>query len=127
MWVTAHGSGASTVTVVRAREGTTARSWTSGAPWRCAPTIRDIVHTKTRATLPTDAHLGYRAALTDESVTVERTVAGWSTPIGGGTTGRRHGWAQTNASCPHGTTFQVVSGLTTMSTSCVAALPATVQ
>lgn len=77
VWVTGHSAGSSAVTVVRGREGTTARAWATGSAWRCAPTVRDTIATYTRATLPGDPHLGMRAFLTDEARTVEKIAAGW--------------------------------------------------
>jgi hypothetical protein len=78
VWVTAHAAGAVNVTVVRAREGTAAVAWAAGTPWRIAPTVRDFRPLLTRATLPTDAHLGFEAVLTDENMRIVRKVtAGW--------------------------------------------------
>lgn len=76
-WVTAHAAGSSAVTVVRGREGSTAKAWAAGAAWRCAPTLRDVVTVLTRASLPGDPHLGMRAFLIDENRTVERVAGGW--------------------------------------------------
>lgn len=41
VWVTAHGANATSATIVRAREGTTARAWDSGAAWVHGPTPED--------------------------------------------------------------------------------------
>ncbi|GJF04965.1 hypothetical protein [Pseudonocardia sp. D17] len=80
VWITGHAAGSSAVTVVRGREGTTARAWATASVWKCAPTVRDVISTWTRATLPGDAHLGMRAQLQDESGRiVEKTAAGWRT------------------------------------------------
>lgn len=77
VWVTAHSAGSSAVTVVRGREGSTARAWATGSAWRCAPTIRDTIQTLTRGTLPADPHIGMRVFLTDENRIVERTSTAW--------------------------------------------------
>lgn len=78
VWVTSHSEGSQTITVVRGREGSAARSWGTGSLWRCGPTTRDVVSSyANRAALPTDAHLGMRAALIDEVRVVEKVNAGW--------------------------------------------------
>lgn len=77
VWITGHSAGSSAVTVLRGREGSTARAWATGSAWRMAPTVRDLLPAYTRATLPGDAHIGMRAFLTDESRTVEKVAAGW--------------------------------------------------
>lgn len=79
VWVNAHTAAASTCTVVRGKEGTSARAWGTGTLWACAPTLRDgVLWVSTRASLPTDPHVGLRAYIQDEQVTVERTLAqGW--------------------------------------------------
>ncbi len=41
VWVTAHAANATSATIVRAREGTTARAWSSGAVWVHGPTPED--------------------------------------------------------------------------------------
>jgi hypothetical protein len=76
-WITAHSAGSSAVTVIRGREGSTARAWPTGSVWRCAPTVRDTLAAYTRGTLPGDAHLGMRAILTDENRVVRRATSGW--------------------------------------------------
>lgn len=82
VWVTAHTAAATAVTVTRAKEGTTARAWGAGTQILCAPSVRDGLPVLTRATLPADAHLGARVALSDESVIVERAGAGWGPSVG---------------------------------------------
>lgn len=42
VYVTAHTAAATTATVVRGREGTSASAWSSGATWAHAPTTRDL-------------------------------------------------------------------------------------
>lgn len=82
VWVTAHTAAATSVTVVRAKEGTTARAWGAGTQILCAPTTRDGLAVVTRAALPADASYGTRFALSDESVVVERAGAGWGPSVG---------------------------------------------
>lgn len=82
VWVTAHVAASASVTVVRAKEGSTARAWPSGSQVLCAPTIRDGLPVYTRATLPTDAHIGQRVAVSDESVVVERLGSTWGASVG---------------------------------------------
>lgn len=82
VWVTAHVAASASVTVVRAKEGSTARAWPSGTQVLCAPTIRDGLPVYTRATLPADAHIGQRVAVSDESVVVQRLATTWGPSVG---------------------------------------------
>lgn len=82
VWVTAHTTSSTSVTVVRGREGSTARAWSSGTRVICPPTIRDAQASYTRAALPSDAHYGMRALVTDENVINERSIAGWKPSVG---------------------------------------------
>jgi len=102
VWITGHAAASSAVTVIRAREGTTARAWAQGAAWRCAPTVRDALSTLTRATLPSDAHLGMRVILSDEGQVVEKGPSGWVTPFGSGAP-RRSLWNASGVSLPQDT------------------------
>lgn len=82
VWVTAHSESSQTVTVVRGREGSTARSWGTGTLWRCGPTVRDLIPSfDTRAGLPADPQLGMRARIVNDPTGVTRVVekvpAGW--------------------------------------------------
>lgn len=78
VWITGHAASSTSVTVVRAREGATARAWGAGALWRCAPTRRDVQQDyATRAALPADAHLGMRAFIVSENGAVQKTALGW--------------------------------------------------
>lgn len=81
VWVTAHTAAATTATVIRAREGTTARAWGSGTLWTVSPTIRDGILTATAATIPTDLHTGAMVLETDTGIVKRKsptanTVAG---------------------------------------------------
>jgi len=58
LWVTAHTSGSSTITVVRAKEGTTAKAWPLGTVWAQAETSRDALFDTTSGAIPSDLHLG---------------------------------------------------------------------
>lgn len=83
VWVTAHTAASTSVTVVRAREGTTAVAWPSGSHIMCAPTIRDALSASTLAGLPSDAHAGLRAVVTDKGYVAERTGVGlWGASTG---------------------------------------------
>lgn len=83
VWVTGHASASQQVTVVRGREGTTAQAWASGTQVVAGPSTRDGLQALTRATLPTDPHLGMRALVGDESIVVERTLlGGWQPSVG---------------------------------------------
>lgn len=82
VWITGHAAASTSVTVVRGRQGTTARAWASGTQVVVAPTVRDTLPLLTRATLPADAHVGMRAPLSDEGFTLEKTFAGWAPSAG---------------------------------------------
>jgi len=82
VWVTAHSAASASVTVVRAKEGSTARAWPSGSQVLCAPTVRDGLPVTTRASLPSDANIGQRYSLTDESVVVQRLATTWGPSVG---------------------------------------------
>lgn len=82
VWVTAHTAAATAVTVVRAKENTTARAWGAGTQVLIPPTTRDGVQVLARASLPADASYGMRVALSDESVVLERAGAGWGPSVG---------------------------------------------
>lgn len=83
VWVNAHTAAASTATVLRGREGTSARGWPSGTLWTVAPTLRDVqLPVANRAALPADPHVGMRALIQDEQVIVEWSLStGWATPV----------------------------------------------
>jgi hypothetical protein len=81
VWANAHTAAATTCTVLRGREGTTARAWGNGTLWVVAPTLRDgVLPVANRAALPTDPHVGLRAFIQDEQLVLERTLAGWMGP-----------------------------------------------
>lgn len=83
VWVTAHTASSTSVTVVRARESTTALAWASGSHIMCAPTIRDALSASTLAGLPSDAHTGMRAVVTDKNYIAERLHSGgWGPSCG---------------------------------------------
>lgn len=109
VWVTGHSAASQSVTVVRGREGSTARGWASGTLWRIAPTIRDVQGTvATRGALPGDAHIGMRMMIEDEDAIVTRVTAGWerSTSRPFGHMGRTAGF-QTIASATNGAYIQM--------------------
>jgi hypothetical protein len=84
VWVTAHVASSQTVTVVRGREGTSAKAWPIGTQVVCAPTAaRDGLGVVASSALPTDAHIGYRSQLSDKGRVVEKTwSAGWQPSVG---------------------------------------------
>jgi hypothetical protein len=86
VWVTAHTAAATSVTVVRGKEGTSAQAWPSGTQWIVAPTAaRDGLPAMSTAALNalTDQHVGMRALNTDTSTVWEWTYgAGWQPEIG---------------------------------------------
>lgn len=78
VWAIGHVEGSANLTVVRGREGSTARQWLTGTAWRGAATARDgNITVATRSALPTDAHLGMKVLIRDENRAVEKTTAGW--------------------------------------------------
>jgi hypothetical protein len=86
VWVTAHTAAATSVTVVRGKEGTSAQAWPSGTQWIVAPTAaRDGLSAYSAATLNamTDQHVGMRALETDTSLVKHWTyAAGWQAEVG---------------------------------------------
>lgn len=80
VWANAHTAGSSVCTMLRGKEGSTARSWPAGTSWVQAPTVRDgQLSVASRAGLPTDPHVGLRAYLRDEQQVVTWSVgAGWT-------------------------------------------------
>lgn len=83
VWVTAHTAASTTVTVVRARESTTARAWPTGSYVICSPTVRDALIVSTLAGLPSDAHTGMRAMVSDKGDVRQRLNSGaWSASVG---------------------------------------------
>lgn len=86
VWVTAHTTSSTSVTVVRGKEGTSAVAWPAGSQIICAPTAsRDALGSNNNTSLATitDAHLGWRTINTDTSVTLEQTyLAGLQPSVG---------------------------------------------
>jgi hypothetical protein len=86
VWVTAHTAAATSATVVRGKENTTAQAWPSGTQWIVAPTAaRDGLSAYPAATLNamTDQHVGMRALETDSSLVKHWTyAAGWQAEVG---------------------------------------------
>lgn len=82
VWITAHTAAATSVTVVRGKEGTAARAWPSQTQWLIAPTVRDALAADANAAaLPSEPHTGMRRLLLDTGTVVERTRnQGWATP-----------------------------------------------
>jgi hypothetical protein len=82
VWITAHTAAATSVTVVRGKEGTAARAWPSQTQWLIAPTIRDaLAAVANAAALPSEPHTGMRALQLDTGAVVERTRnQGWASP-----------------------------------------------
>jgi hypothetical protein len=83
VWANSHTGAATSATVLRAKEDTTALVWPSGTLWSNAPTVRDgVLLVSTRAALPADPHIGLRALIQDENLVVEWNLSsGWGTPM----------------------------------------------
>lgn len=65
VWITAHATGSNTVTVVRAKEGTTARAWLTGTKFGQADLVRDGLPSYLSSAIPTDLHVGCRFYVSD--------------------------------------------------------------
>lgn len=80
VWVTAHTASATSVTVVRGKEGSTAQAWPSGTTWICSPTAaRDASPVATTAALltaMTDKHVGMRSLEIDTGLLKTSTYSG---------------------------------------------------
>lgn len=64
IYVTAHTAAATTATILRAQEGTTALAWTNADKWQHGPTVRDLVrHRHSRRTATTGVTTSYTSAL----------------------------------------------------------------
>ena len=59
VWVTSHGSGATSATIVRAREGSVARQHGQGTRWVHGPVVSDFIRSATAADRPTGGGLPY--------------------------------------------------------------------
>jgi hypothetical protein len=78
VWITNHVLGATTATVLRGKEFTTAQDWANGTRWVCAVTLRDVPWVLSAAALPADAHTGMRAVVSDKGEVWDKTYAqGW--------------------------------------------------
>ncbi len=89
VWATAHTGGSNTLTVVRGREGSTARAWPASTLWACAPTLRDaVLPVPNAASLPPDPHVGLRVLLQDTQQVLQwGTPGGWALEAGKGILG----------------------------------------
>lgn len=58
VWATGHDEGSTTITVVRGKEGTTAKPWPAVSAWCVAPTNRDVPMAVDSSAIPTDLHVG---------------------------------------------------------------------
>lgn len=125
VWITAHTAAATSVTVVRGKESTTARAWPSGTQWLAAPSIRDALVAVTRANLPSDAHVGLRAALTDENQIVTKTMTGgWAAEVGAAVPSE-FGKRNDGSTIPTGSVIVARGGKVTVNTIASARLPVT--
>lgn len=89
VWATAHNAASNTLTVVRGREGSTARAWAASTLWACAPTLRDsVLPVANAASLPADPHVGLRALQQDTQQVVQWGYpGGWALEAGKGVLG----------------------------------------
>lgn len=79
VWLTTHGTGATTATVLRGKETSVAQDWPAGTQWLASPTTRDVVSNGFAGTgMVADAHVGMRQAITDKGEVWEKTLfQGW--------------------------------------------------
>lgn len=83
VWVVAHLAAATTLTVERGKESSTARAWPAGTQILCAPTVRDGAPPLARSNLPTDPFVGERHTLDDEGIALQSTLnSGWQADVG---------------------------------------------
>jgi hypothetical protein len=82
IWVTAHTGGASTATVVRGREGTTAQNWLTGDRWSCTQLSSDVPTICTSATRPTNPYHGMLIWETDSKRLLAYDGAAWQVQSG---------------------------------------------
>lgn len=83
VWVVAHTAAATTATVERGKESSTARAWPAGTQILCAPTVRDGAPPLARVNLPADPFVGERHTLDDEGIALQSTFAsGWQADVG---------------------------------------------
>lgn len=110
VWVSSHTAASDTVTVVRGKEGSTARAWPAGTRVECAPTAYDVnMAVVNSAALPSDAPIGMRAMLGDKGETRERVSGYWGPSVGVGIASDQKNNMHT-VTPPQGSTFLVRMG-----------------
>lgn len=82
-WVRSHASGSATVTVDRAKEGTTAKTWPTGTQWAQADTIRDGLFDTTSGAVPSDLHIGGTYVERDTAAVRVKTFSAGNFPLAG--------------------------------------------
>lgn len=102
VYVTAHVAGSNNVTVIRAREGSSAQAWPQNSAVGCNVTLRDILSHGLVASRPADPHVGMRWVDTDTSREMTWTnTAGWQ-PTAGMANVAELGTRRSNAAIPAG-------------------------
>ena len=92
VWVTAHTASATSATIVRGREGTTARQHATGTTWYHGPSINDYMLALTSGSRPSTGGLPYSSQMIYETdtacVQVNDVTNGWQQigPLGAWTT-----------------------------------------
>lgn len=81
VWVTAHASASTTVTVIRGQESTAGLSWSAGSLVANAVLLRDLLSLYAAGSYPTDGHYGMRLVDTVSGVTYTNSPNGWLAPI----------------------------------------------
>jgi len=79
---TAHTASATSVTALRAQEGTTARQHAQGMAWRHAPTTYDYDYLATSATRPSVPYYGQTVYESDtDTITARSATGAWQTVV----------------------------------------------
>lgn len=82
VWMTLHTASATSGTIVRAREGTTAQNWLTGDRWSISQLSSDVITICTAATRPANPYTGMAIYETDTKREHIYNGAQWD-PIGG--------------------------------------------
>lgn len=85
VWITAHSSAATSATVVRGREGTSAAQHANTTPWVCAPLPSDVTAMAASAERPSGGGLPYLNQelidpVTGEYLVYQGSTLGWKPP-----------------------------------------------
>lgn len=77
VWVTAHTAAATTATIVRGKEGTTAQNWVTNDRWAVSPIVSDAIVVCTSGTRPSQPYTGQVIYETDTDRPMVWDGAAW--------------------------------------------------